>query len=128
MWGAGRRGGKALQNRPARAGEFVGEVEHHAPGRGEPRAAAVRAPDHLFDERRPGEVRERVDRLPGGLVAHPGAPRRFGDGSDVGDATQNVHAFVGLFGENPGEKLRVGGAVGHVVWLHGSRKNHPRGG
>lgn len=22
----------------------------------------------------------------------------------------------------------VGGAVGHVVWLHGSRKNHPRGG
>lgn len=105
---------KAVEHAAARPGELVGEIEHHAAGLRELRAAAVSASHGLLHEGRSREVRKRIDRLPGGFVAHACTSRGLRNGSHVRNAAKDVDASVGLLGKNAGENGRVSGLFRHI--------------
>jgi len=75
--------------------------------------AAAPAPA-LLAQRGARQIVQRLDGLPGGLVAHACATGRFGDGADVADAPQDVNALVGELRHVSRQKRRVGNRFAHA--------------
>ena len=82
----------------------MGRLQHPLAGWGERGPAAAAAAHHLFHQRHPGQVGQRLQCLPGGLVAHARAPRRLGNGAHLANAAQDVDALVrGLVAQHLGQ-------------------------
>jgi len=62
---------------------------------GEPCAAATRAADHALDQRHASQIRQRIERLPRGLVAHADNARGLRDRPLHPDLAQDGDAPVG---------------------------------
>ena len=88
--------GSSTARTSARALSSIAAAVQHPPAcRREDGAAAAAAADGLLHHRRAGQVAQRLDGLPRGLVADAGATRRLRDRAALADAAQDVDALVG---------------------------------
>jgi molybdate transport system substrate-binding protein len=113
--GAGRQlpGRQPVQHLVTGPDDLVGGAQHFLAGWRKPRAAAADAAHEPLDERGAGQVAERVQRLPGGLVADAGVTRGLRDGA------QRVHPAQDL------DALVAGGVPEGVGQLHGLAGHAP---
>ena len=106
---------KLREHRLARTGQFVGGMEHLRSRGGQQRATAAGATDGALHQRRPGQVAQGVQRLPGRLVAHAGIARGLRDRAQRRNAPQDFQALVRrLVAEGAGELQR---GTGHAPIL-----------